>query len=135
MSKRRKAREVAIQLLYKDDFNEQQRLDPTFIVGRLNNDRKLAEFCTDLVKGVRDHSDEIDQALVSVLDNWKLERVAATDRNILRLGTYELLYSDTPGPVVINECIELARRFGNEQSHQFVNGILDRVLAKRSSNA
>ena len=99
---------------------------------RLNHDQKLIHFCTDLLKGVRDQAEEIDLALRSVLDNWKLERVAIADRNILRLGVYEMLFTDTPGPVVINECVEIAKRYGNQNSHQFVNGILGQASSAES---
>ena len=80
-----------------------------------------------LVAGVRRNRQEIDDLLRVVADNWKLERMAAIDRNIIRLGTYEVLYSETPNRVVINEAIEIAKRYGAKQSSQFVNGILDRV--------
>ena len=79
--------------------------------------------------GVRRNRAELDQLLARTADNWTLERMAATDRNVLRLGAYEILYSSTPGRVAINEAVELAKRFGAKQSAQFVNGILDKFLA------
>ena len=66
--------------------------------------------------------------------NWSLKRMAATDRNVLRLAAYEILLSDTPGRVVINEAVELAKRFGSAQSAQFVNGILDKVMHRNETN-
>ncbi len=76
--------------------------------------------------------EELDQMLAQTADNWSLERMAVTDRNVLRLGLYEMLYTDAPQRVAINEAVELAKRFGTAQSAQFVNGILDRFLADRN---
>ncbi len=87
----------------------------------------LIEFCRSLVAGARQNRPEIDAALNATADNWSLDRMAATDRNILRLAAYELLHTDTPRAVAIDEAIELAKRFGSAQSAQFVNGILDRL--------
>ena len=78
--------------------------------------------------GVRQHRNELDALLEQTAANWSLKRMAATDRNVLRLGAYELLHCDTPGRVAIDEAVELAKRFGSAQSAQFVNGILDKVM-------
>ena len=132
MSRRRKAREIAVQLLFKDDFNpDQQSLDDIFVAARLNNDSALIKLARDLIDGVRTNRPSIDAEITSLLDNWKLDRLSGTERNILRLGIYEILFTDTPGPVVLNEAIEIAKRYGNEQSHQFVNGVLDKFLKKQ----
>ena len=77
---------------------------------------------------MRQHREEVDALLEQTAANWSLKRMAATDRNVLRLGAYELLHSDTPGRVAIDEAVELAKRFGSAQSSQFVNGILDKVM-------
>jgi N utilization substance protein B len=130
MARRTRAREVALQVLYQDDLNP--RHDPAddeqFIRNRLQGD-ELVEFASSLVAGVRRNRAELDHVLSQTADNWSLERMAATDRNVLRLGAFEILYSDTPDRVAINEAVELAKRFGARQSAQFVNGILDRLLA------
>ncbi len=89
---------------------------------------ELKEFARSLVAGVRRNRSELDQVLAQTADHWSLGRMAATDRNVLRLGAYEILYSETPDRVAINEAVELAKRFGTKQSAQFVNGILDRLL-------
>ena len=78
---------------------------------------------------MRQNRRELDEMLAQRAKNWSLKRMAVTDRNVLRLGTFEILFTDTPDRVAINEAVELARRFGAEQSAQFVNGILDRFLA------
>ena len=77
---------------------------------------------------MRQHRQELDALLEQTAANWSLKRMAATDRNVLRLGAYELLHSDTPGRVAIDEAVELAKRFGSAQSSQFVNGILDKMM-------
>ena len=133
MARRSRAREVVLQILYQDDLNPQTDLSVTqsFLAGRLQNETELIEFARSLLSGVRRNRTELDELLSEVADNWSLERMAATDRNVLRLGAFEILYTSTPGRVAINEAVELAKRFGAKQSAQFVNGILDRFLQKR----
>ena len=131
MSRRSRAREVALQVLYQDDLNPSpQPPDASgFLAGRLK-EQELVDFAASLVDGVRRNRGELDQLLESTADNWTLERMAATDRNVLRIGAYEMLYTDTPDRVAINEAVELAKRFGAAPSAQFVNGILDRILGE-----
>jgi N utilization substance protein B len=130
MTRRSRAREVALQVLFQDDLNPRANpaVSDEFLASRLQTD-ELVEFARSLVAGVRRNRAELDQLLARTADNWTLERMAATDRNVLRLGAYEILYSSTPGRVAINEAVELAKRFGAKQSAQFVNGILDKFLA------
>jgi len=92
-------------------------------------------FADSLLSGVRRNRGELDQLLSEAADNWSLERMATTDRNVLRLGAYEILYSETPDRVAINEAVELAKRFGAQQSPQFVNGILDRFIRRPNSES
>lgn len=101
-----------------------------FVEGRLKNPEGR-EFCLSLILGVRRNHGELDAAIQEIAENWSLHRMAPTDRNVIRLGAYELLYTDTPPAVAINEAVELAKRFGSSQSAGFVNGILDK-LPKRS---
>lgn len=131
MANRSRAREVALQVLYQDDFRSETDpgADESFLHARLANEELIA-FARNLVNGVRRNRGEIDAELTQKADNWSLHRMAATDRNVMRLGAYEILYSDTPNRVAINEAIELAKRFGSAQSAQFVNGILDRLLGE-----
>jgi N utilization substance protein B len=134
MSRRSRAREVALQLLFEDDVNPRSSVADTkrFISGRLNAP-DLEEFCLSLVLGVRRNQGELDELLSKTADNWSVERMAATDRNILRLGAYEILYTETPDRAAINEAVELAKRYGTAQSAQFVNGILDKFLHRREN--
>ena len=88
----------------------------------------LAGFARGLVTGVRKHRQEVDALLEQAAENWQLSRMSSTDRNVLRLGAYELLHGDAPAQVVIDEAVELAKRFGAAQSSKFVNGILDKIM-------
>ena len=91
----------------------------------------VREFAEELVRGVEAHLPEIDSAIRTQLENYTLGRLSAVDRNILRLGVYEILYSShIPPQAAINEAIEIAKRFGNEDSPRFVNGVLDRILKR-----
>lgn len=130
MSRRSRAREVVLQLLYQDDLNPAPDIGAieAFLRMRLNNREDLVDFARDLRKGVRANREELDALLQERAANWSLARMAATDRNILRLGAFEILHTDAPSRVAINEAVELAKRYGAKQSPQFVNGILDRVL-------
>lgn len=137
MIRRRKSREVVLQILYEDDMNPDRKLAlaDEFLCARLNREPEAVAFARELLAGVRRNRPEIDQHLSRVAANWSLERMAVLDRNILRLGAYELLHTDLPGAVVIDEAVELAKRFGARQSPQFVNGILDRIFQERKSQS
>jgi N utilization substance protein B len=132
MSRRSRAREVVLQLLYQDDLNPDNdvKLGDRFLAERLHQDGDAVAFAQMLLSGVRRNRQELDQLLSAQADNWSLGRMAATDRNILRLGAFELLYTDTPRSVVINEAVELAKRFGGAHSGQFVNGLLDGLVPR-----
>ena len=126
-----------MQVLYQDDLNPSHSLRAAddFLQSRLNYNKELVLFAQDLLSGARRNRPELDELLISQADNWSLERMAATDRNILRLAAFEILYSETPGRVAINEAVELAKRFGSKNSAQFVNGILDGVLRIREESS
>jgi N utilization substance protein B len=132
MSRRSRAREVALQILFEDDVNPRANLEETrqFLKARLSSP-ELEEFCLSLIQGVRRNQQELDALLTQTADNWSVARMAATDRNILRLGAFEILYTETPDRAAINEAVELAKRYGSAQSAQFVNGILDRFLHRK----
>jgi N utilization substance protein B len=128
MSRRNRARQVALQVLYQDDLNPPA--DPSAGADLLRQRLRAPElvgFAQGLVAGVRRHRAKLDALIANAAANWSLHRMAATDRNVLRLGAYELLYTDTPQAVAIDEAVELAKRFGSEESSSFVNGVLDRV--------
>jgi N utilization substance protein B len=136
MSRRSRAREVVLQILYQDDLNPHHDLHEAdrFLARRLGHDAPLVEFARGLLAGVRRNRPELDQILAAKADNWSLARMAATDRNVLRIGAYEILFTDTPGRVSINEAVELAKRYGARSSAPFVNGILDRILQEKTAS-
>jgi N utilization substance protein B len=129
MARRSRAREVALQLLFQRDHNpwvDRPGIE-RFVRARLR-EPGLEAFCLSLYDGVVGHQEEIDQRLAEAAENWRLPRMAAVDRNVLRLGTFEILYvPDTPPNVVLDEAIELARRYGAGDSSAFVNGVLDKL--------
>ncbi|MBX9679308.1 MAG: transcription antitermination factor NusB [Gemmataceae bacterium] len=129
MTRRTRAREVALQLLFQRDLQPgvtRLQVD-AFAKERLSDEPSVA-FCIKLYDGVIERQAEIDQRLAGAAENWRVSRMAAVDRNLLRLSAFELLYDpETPAPVVIDEAVELARRFGAGESSAFVNGILDRL--------
>jgi len=117
-----------LQILYQDDLNPDQDAAVTqrFLRDRLHHDVELIAFASELVEGVRGNRSRLDLLLAARAANWSLARMAVTDRNVLRLGAYEIMFTDAPRRVAINEAVMLARRFGTRQSGAFVNGILDR---------
>ena len=99
---------------------------------RLKGDQQLIQFARELLDGVRRHRDRLDEELAKAAENWRLTRMANTDRNVLRIGAYEVLFSDIPDRVAINEAINLSKRYGSNNSSQFVNGILDRLMKSKT---
>lgn len=135
MSRRSRAREVALQSLYQLDLAGERTPDAErlaavhrFHRGRLRS-RLLVEFADGLVDGVLAQRDALDALIDSRSENWRLSRMAATDRSVLRIAAYELHHTDTPPAVVADEAIELARRYGGESSPRFVAGIVGRLVA------
>lgn len=132
LTRRSRAREVALQLLFQADQNPVPMPRPAverFALDRLNGNAGLAAYALALFDGALARKADIDPTLAATAENWRLARMAPVDRNVLRLCTYELLY-DPAGPpvgVAIDEAVELARRFGGKDSPKFVNGVLDKV--------
>lgn len=134
MARRSRAREVVLQLLYQFDQNRQAvgEQEAQFLARRLH-DAELEAFAQQLYTGTLEHKKDIDERLAKVAENWSVERMAAVDRNILRLGAFELLFAaDAPPKVAIDEAIELAKRYGSADSPAFVNGILDKLASQRT---
>lgn len=123
--KRRMAREKALQAMYQIDMSG---VDSAEALENVLEDENPDEFLQQLVEGTIANLQEIDQEISKHLERWSIDRLAKVDVNILRIGVYELMYSeDAPQNVVINEAIEIAKRFGDEKSSKFVNGILSKV--------
>lgn len=141
MGKRRRAREVALQILYLMDTQPQptERALTSYFsffasleAGSGAIDTEVRSFAEELVRGVADKRAEVDEEITRAALHWRLERMACVDRNVLRLAVYELLFlPKIPPRVSLNEAIELAKRFGTADSPSFVNGILDRVVQEK----
>jgi len=136
MRNRSKARECALKVLYQVDITKDGHTECVKSFFEEHNEPSgVAEFASSLVLGVQEKSAEIDKIISECAENWKISRMAVVDRNILRLATYELLYTpDTPPKVCINEAVELAKKYGDTDSGKFVNGILDRILREKSGH-
>lgn len=128
---RRKARECALQMLFAADLVKNEPPFPTADywneLGDAALDERLREFADDLVDGTLRNLKLIDERIRSRAEHWRIERMAVVDRNVLRLAVYEFLFQDTPHTVVINEGLEIARRFSSFEATQFINGILDGI--------
>jgi N utilization substance protein B len=125
---RHRARQYAIQILFQLDAtgDEPEEALPLFWEGR-PAPGEVMRFTEGLVCGAHKDLDRLDSVLEESTANWKVERIAMVERNVLRLALFELLHGDTPVPVVLDEAIELAKQFGDADSGPFVNGILDAV--------
>jgi len=130
MGTRRKSRELALQMLFQADLGKQPIEDvrKTFWKGRGDVSPEVKGFAEDLFRVAVDRSSEIDKRIEEHAEHWRMDRMAAVDRNLLRAAVAELLgYPATPRAVVINEAIEIARKFSAPESAQFINGVLDSV--------
>jgi len=137
MRKRTKARELALQLLYQVDITKD---DSPEVLSRFwgghRSARPVKEFAARLTQGTLANLVQIDSIISKYAQNWRLKRMALIDRNILRLGCFELLFlEDIPPKVSINEAVELAKKYGGIESGKFVNGILDRIHKEEKNRA
>ncbi len=127
---RRKSRELALQMLFQLDMGHQEpeHVRSTFWSERKDLNEKIRGFADDLFRIACDRREQIDQMIERNAEHWRMERMAAVDRNLLRTGVAELVgFPKTPPPVVINEALEIARRFSTPESVHFINGVLDSV--------
>lgn len=135
MGRRRQGREIALQALYIIDTSGTPKDEAFRIVIRREapDDEKVLEFAKELVEGTTAERPGLDKHIEDTAENWALSRMAAVDRNVLRMAAYELLHRlETPVNVVIDEAIEIVRKFSTEESTRFVNGILDKIKALRA---
>jgi N utilization substance protein B len=135
MGTRRRARELALQLLYQFELTDAppEEMQAGFEEWR-NATEGVREFADNLLRGTLARLNEIDGELGRQTTHWRLERLAAVDRNILRLAMYELMFeTDTPHAVVIDEAIEIAKKYGTKDSGRFVNGVLDGFVKRRAA--
>ena len=135
MGARRKARELALQMLFENDVTGTRPEEMFRRSGDLQKaSAAVRDFTQRLVSGTLAHRDDLDVLISNQADNWRLSRMPIVDRNILRLALFELLHEPaTPRPVVIDEALEIAKRFSTPRSSQFINGILDGVLKSRKA--
>jgi transcription antitermination protein NusB len=137
MGRRRQGREIALQTLYIIDTSGTPEAEAFAIVNRRHepDDPKTLEFARELVAGTTQERLKLDKLIEGAAQNWALSRMAAVDRNVLRLSAYELLHRlDTPVNVVIDEAIEIVRKFSTEDSTRFINGILDKLKENRQGH-
>ena len=132
MGARRKARELALQMLFQHDMSGN---NPDMIISTFEELQKskanTREFATKIFRGTVEHMPAIDEMIQNQAENWRLSRMAAVDRNIIRMSVYEFLQEDdTPKLVIIDEAIEIAKKYGTQKSSQFINGILDGILKR-----
>ena len=130
MRKRTQSREWALKVLYQCDITHKPILATAeeFLSNQNIKQDEIIEFTKRLALGVQEHSTQIDEKISQYATNWEIKRMAIIDRNILRLGIFELLYTpDVPPKVSINEAIELAKKYGDIDSSKFINGVLDKI--------
>jgi transcription antitermination protein NusB len=135
MGIRRQAREAALQIIYLVDVAKLPvEVAEAYMWAGVDLPPKAKEFAGALAQGVSTHRPDLDKIIIKYAENWELHRMAAVDRNILRLAAYELIHHvDTPISVVIDEAVEIAKTFSTQDSGKFVNGILDKIKSDRPS--
>ena len=130
MSTRRKAREFAVQILFQEDMNRQDEISS--LLKSFWEDKEASDearlFAEELVTGTIENLSDIDDTIKRYSEHWDIKRMGVLDRNVIRLGVYELLYrDDIPSNVSINEAVDIAKYFSDELSGKFINGILDKI--------
>lgn len=127
MGTRRKARESTLQILFQLEFNDSDAEKAFRLYWKDKKATKeVKDYCKWLIKGVISHRESIDRSIQSISERWRLSRMPVVDRNILRMAVFELLYEEDVAPaIVINEAIEIAKKFSSEQAAAFINGVLD----------
>lgn len=126
---RRQAREVALQILFQQEFTPHINIEAFLALLEQSIDKTSLKYAESLVEGIRSNSKEIDQKIQSSTKNWTIERMSSVDKNILRIATFEMIFATEKmqPQIAINEAIEIAKKFGTTDSSAFVNGILDRL--------
>lgn len=132
MGTRRKGRELAVQALYQIELTGEYQPDRiAYLWEDSGASLEARQFAAELVQGVLSHQKEIDRLIAETAEHWRLERIAAVDLAILRVATYELLSAERPpAAVVINEAIEIGKRYSSERAAEFLNGVLDQIAER-----
>ena len=131
---RTEAREKIMVILYQIDFYRKENIEYNLEDVFHENLEMDNKYVTDIVNGVLENQDKIDETISKYLDNWDLDRLGKTDRAILRLSTYEMMYYDTPKVVVINEAVELAKKYSDDKVVKLINAVLDKVRDNEEVN-
>lgn len=126
---RHRSRELALQVLFQNEFAPAITATQLVRITEENLDRDTVEYAEELIKGVDAHHEAIDAKIGAASRHWKIERMAAVDRNVLRIATFEMKFAPHPltENIVINEAVEIAKKFGTTESGSFVNGVLDQI--------
>ncbi|GFZ88784.1 N utilization substance protein B [Compostibacillus humi] len=123
--KRHQAREAAFQILFQMDMND---VEPKEALAAFAENQQIDTFTSRLVEGVYEHKQEVDEKIIEKLENWSFQRVAAVEKAILRIAVFEILYIDEiPKKVSINEAVELGKKYGDDHSGRFINGVLSKI--------
>ena len=138
MGQRRESREIALQVLFQREFAPDIQIEDALNLFRSSFDaeKDVWLYATQLLRGVSENKDKIDEAIQAASSHWSLKRMALTDLNIMRVATFELLFSSEPPPplVVIDEAIEISRKYGTTDSSSFTNGILDQIRKTKATD-
>ncbi|HLQ98011.1 MAG TPA: transcription antitermination factor NusB [Candidatus Dormibacteraeota bacterium] len=127
--KRTTAREKAMQILFQLEIND---IDPVQAIDNHLGEEKSDKFLLMLVLGVEENKERIDNVIIQHLENWTIDRIASVERTVLRIATYEIIFVDSiPESVSINEGVELAKKYADEKSGKFVNGVLSKIIAEK----
>ena len=133
ISSRRHARQLALQQLFRWEFDQSQNSDIEIIQAERSTSSEVREFASQIVQGVLAHHDDLDQLINQYSVGWTVDRMPVVDRNILRWAIFELLWiPDIPPRVTLNEAVELAKRFADDEARRFINGVLDHLLRKEA---
>ena len=128
MGLRRKSRELALQALYQADMCNLNSADISLLSDNFRVAQKAIPYANVLLDGIRSNKDEIDRMITDNAKNWRVDRMSIIDRNLIRIGIYELVFQkEIPSSIIINESIEIAKRYGTDDSSSFINGILDAI--------
>ncbi len=130
MGARRRGRELALQALYQIEVSGDSAGALRAFLEHAEASDRAKEFAAALVAGAREQQERIDQLIADASEHWRFERLSRVDLNVLRIATYELVTRGAPTSVILDEAIEIARRFGSEESATFVNGILDQIAER-----
>jgi transcription antitermination protein NusB len=128
--RRRKARELALKMLYQMETNSE---DPESALTKYCEifpyQKDVVDYATVVLSGIKKERENIDRFIETASSNWKIERIALVDKNVMRVSVYEMFFSpDVPPKVAIDEAIEMGKKYGNKDSADFINGVLDRIL-------